>query len=143
LNDLFEWVKANARLVLLGTIAAILLSIVIGFLLGLAKRGRSPESRIQIDAVDEPVTESILAEKKEKIMLLPRPVIPILNEGKNKYSFYLDGDNSEAGRLELIPVKISDLLRHREIGLDLDIKAFQFNNEELDIITDKNELVEP
>ena len=56
---------------------------------------------------------------------------------------YFDEDESKTSELELIPVKISELLRYRKIGLESNIKAFQFNNEELDIITGKIELVEP
>ena len=143
MNEIFEWVKANVRIVLLGTIAAIVISILIGFLLGLAKSRPDPEARIRIDTIDEQIAAESLTKKREKRLLLPAPVIPILNEVKNKYSFYLDEDISNASGLELLPAKISDLLKHRDIGLDSDIKAFQFNNEELDIITDKNDLAEP
>ena len=143
MNEIFEWVKTNSRLVLFGTVAAIVLSTFIGFLLGLSKREPAPETKVQIDIADEAINAGSLKEIKGKRLLLPEPVIPILNEVKNKYSFYLDEDRSSAKGLELIPEKISDLLKHRDIGLDSDIKAFQFNNEELDIITDKTELAEP
>ena len=128
---------------MIGAIVVIVLSTMIGFLLGLTKREHPTGEGFKLDAAGERLTASSLTENKDRPLLLPAPVIPSLDEAIFKYSFYLDGDDSKTDGLELIPVKISELLKYREIGIEFHIKAFQFNNEELDIITGKNELVEP
>lgn len=143
MNEILEWIKANTRLVMIGAIVIIVLSTAIGFLLGLTKRERGTGESFELDAAGERLTASSLTENKDLPLLLPAPVIPTLDEASFKYSFYLDEDDSKTDELELIPVKISELLKYREIGIESNIKAFQFNNEELDIITGKNELVEP
>lgn len=143
MNEILEWIKANTRLVMIGAIVIIVLSTAIGFLLGLTKRERGTGESFELDAAGERLTASSLTENKDLPLLLPAPVIPTLDEASFKYSFYLDEDDSKTDELELIPVKISELLKYREIGFESNIKAFQFNNEELDIITGKNELVEP
>ncbi len=126
---------------MIGAIVVIALSTSIGFLLGLTKREHPSGKSFELDAAGGPA--SSLTENRDRLLLLPAPVIPHLDEASFKYSFYFDEDNSITGELELIPVKISELLKYREIGIESNIKAFQFNNEELDIITGKNELVEP
>jgi len=143
LNEIVEWIKANTRQVMIGAIVVIVLSTTIGFLLGLAQRERGTEESFELDAAWEKLTASSLTENKDRQLLLPAHVIPPLDKASFKYSFYFDEDDSKTGELELIPVKISELFKYRKIGLESNIKAFQFNNEELNIITGKNELVEP
>jgi hypothetical protein len=128
---------------MIGAVVIIVLSAVIGFLLGLAKRDPGTVESFELDAAGERLTASSLAENKDLPLLLPAPVIPNLDVDGFKYLFYLDEDDSKTDEFEFIPVKISELLKYREIGFESNIKAFQFNNEELDIITGKNELVEP
>ena len=144
MNEILEWIKANTRLVLISSIIIIVLSASIGFFLGVTRRERLAGENYEHDAAGERFTAGSFTENKDMPLFLPKPVIPDLDGANFKYSFYLDdNDDSEIGELELIPVKFSELLKYREIGFESNIKAFQFNNEELDIITGKDELVEP
>ena len=143
MNEILEWIKANTRPLLIGSIVIIVLSATVGFLLGVTKRESPAGENHEPVAAEERLAAGSLNENKGLQLFLPEPVIPALDDANFKYSFYLDGDDSEIEELELIPIKFSELLKYRKIGFESNIKAFQFNNEELEIITGKDELVEP
>ena len=96
----------------------------------------SPELEIEISS-------SSLSEDGRLELFIPEPVLPQVSDQFFDYSFYFDQNKDYIKSMELLPVKISELLKYRRIGITSDIKPFQINNKELDIIIQKDELAEP
>jgi hypothetical protein len=119
-------------------VVLVIISATVGFTIGTLKR-KSPPLNIETDILSSP----LLSETGLPPLLMPHPVIPHRSDQFVEYSFYLEDHEDDLDKIHMIPVKISDLLKYRSIGEPVNIKPFQFQNRELDIIINKNELAEP
>ncbi len=141
MNNFLEWIKSNTRIVIITLLGLVIISIIIGFGVGVVKRQPS-ESRVSIE--EEQISiEEYVQNKREQLLFIPQPVVPQINGEKPEYSFYYNQKNLILEDLEVIPAKLSELIESKDFGIESDIKAFQFMGEELDILTEKEELFEP
>ena len=143
MNDFFGWIRDNKRVVITIVVFLVVFSAVVGFITGTIKR-RSSASQTKIAEIEKIIeSRTEFAEKGKHKLLMPNPVIPHITEPFPKFTFYLDSSDADVKDLRPLPVRISELLRYRDVGISTDIKPFQFHNEETDILTVKDELAEP
>ena len=142
MNNFYNWIKNNTRLVMIIMIL-IILSAAVGFTIGTIKRRAYRKDISFSDMEIDSLTSSALSDNQKPPFLMPEPVVPHIGDQFLKNLFYFDQNDSDLEKLKMIPVRISELLKYRDIGITSDIKPFQFHNEELDIITKKEELAEP
>lgn len=143
MNELIEWIRRNAGLVLLGIIGLLILSIFIGFVIGtVLRRNRMREIGIG-EGKTEAYRERTFPEEGGAEMILPQSVIPELGGDSADYLFFFDQKEPETERLAIIPLEVSELLKSRDIGVSNDVKAFEFHNQVHDVLTDVNELADP
>lgn len=143
MNKLIEWISENIVLAVIATVVLLFISTTVGFTIGAVKRRAAGKESFETGVGRDLHQENALPVKKQQSLLLPGPSIPAAGGENDEYSFYLDRDESNINALNIIPVKISELLRYRDIGFKSDIKAFQFQNEELDVLIKKDELAQP
>jgi len=141
LNELIDWIKENSRLVIIGVCALLILSAVVGAIIGMGKR-RSAEDLTSVSMEDETLLSPAISEERGQL-LLPEPYTPRLGRTFLEYTSYIEVHKDELERIHLLPVKLSDILQFRLPGEPVDIKPFRFSGEELDIVTTRNELAEP
>lgn len=143
MNKLIEWVKENIILAVIVSVGLLFISATVGFTIGIVKRRSAGKESFEIGVSRDFFQENTMPVKKQQSLLLPKPLILTADEEYYEYSFYLDRDESNINELSIIPVKLSELLKYRDIGLKSDIKVFQFQNEELDVVIKKDELAQP
>jgi hypothetical protein len=142
LNELIDWVRENARSVIIGVCALLVLSVAVGAAIGMVRR-RSSEDIMPVMKEEEWLSSIGASGKDGPKLLLPEPYTPELGKTFLEYTTYIERHKEGIERIELIPFKLSDILKSRNPGEPVDIKPFQFNNEEMDIVTGKYELAEP
>lgn len=143
MNKLIEWVKENVILAVIVSVGLLFISAAVGFTIGIVKRRSAGKESFEIGVSRDFFQENTMPVKKQQSLLLPKPLILTAGGEYYEYSFYLDRDESNINELSIIPVKLSELLKYRDIGLKSDIKVFQFQNEELDVVIKKDELAQP
>lgn len=143
MNNFIEWINENIRVVILFSLGLVLLSFVIGLSIGLAKRKSQREKLLTIKQEQRVLNEKSILTKKEKTFLMPKPVIPPIGKGFSGYEFHFSQNDINIENLELIPIKLSELLKYSRIGLTPEIEPFQFSGEELEVLIYKNEIAEP
>ena len=142
MNELLNWIKENVRIVIIGFALLFIIVTALGFLFGTMKRRSliedtfSPELEIEI-------SNFTLSEDGKPELFIPEPVLPQVHDQFVDYSFYFDQNKDFINNVELLPVRISELLKYRRLGIASDIKPFQIHNREFDIITQRDELAEP
>lgn len=142
MNELLNWIKENVRVAIIGFALLFIIVTALGFFLGTMKRRSriedtfSPELEIEISSFT-------LSEDGKPELFIPEPVLPQVSDQFVDYSFYFDQNKAFIRNMELLPVRISELLKYRRIGIKSDIKPFQINNKEFDIIIQRDELAEP
>ena len=142
MNELLNWIKENVRVAIIGFVLLFIIVTALGFFLGTMKRRSrikeafSPELEIEISSLPSSV-------EGRPELFIPEPVLPQVSDQFFDYLFYFDQNKDHIKNMELLPVKISELLKYRRIGITLDIKPFQFHNVELDVIIQRDELAEP
>lgn len=142
MNNFLEWIKSNTRIVIITFLGLVIISAIIGFGVGVVKRQPSSESMVSIEQ-EQISIEEYVPDNREQLLFIPQPVVPQINGEKSEYSFYYNQKNLKLDDLELVPAKPSELIESKDFGIESDIKAFQFMGEELDILTEKEELFEP
>lgn len=133
-SELMHRLFENPRILVLAAGGVLLLSVLIGLFAGLARR--QDLLRSMRDGLEETVPN---VEREPAGLLLPGPVPPPGGENQ-KYRFHLEEHGPD---LDLLPVKVSDLLRNRAVGVDVEYKPFIYSGEELDVLSPENELAEP
>ena len=142
MNEFLNWIKENVRITIIGLALLFIIVTALGFLLGTIKRRSmiedtfSPELEIEISS-------STLSDDGRPKLFIPEPVLPQVHDQFVDYSFYFDQNKDFINNVELLPVRISELLKYRRIGITSDIKPFQIHNKEFDIIIQRDELAEP
>jgi len=142
LNELIDWIRDNSRSVIIGVCSLLVLSVAVGVAIGVGKR-KSAEDMLAVTEKEAVLSSLSTTEKDGVQLLLPEPYTPELGKTFLEYTSYIERHKDDLERIELIPFKLSDILQFRNPGEPVDIKPFQFNNEELDIVTGKYELAEP
>lgn len=133
-NELMKQLSRNPRNLVLIMVGVLALSVLIGLLVGLARRkALLREMRAGIEETVEPRTE------KPAGLLLPDPV-SLPGETDADFHFYLEEHGPD---LELLPIRVSDLLKNRSVGVEVDFKPFVYSGEELDVLSPQHELAEP
>lgn len=139
MNDIFDALRSNARIIVPAAVLVIILAIVIGIVVGL----RNPSGV----AVNGDYVESGLREmgpdRDETGLLVPGPVVPRLFEDDTTETFYLEQHTEYIESFELKHVSVSELIEYRKRGVEVHFKPFQVENVDLEILNVKEELAEP
>ncbi|MFW6181379.1 MAG: hypothetical protein ACOC8N_06485 [Spirochaetota bacterium] len=110
-SDLVSRLFENPRYLILAAGGALMLSVLIGLFAGLAMRQASLRS--MRDGLEETAPPPV---REQSGLLLPDPALDPQAEN-GKYHFYLE----EHGLgLDLVPVRVSDLLRNRAVGVEVE-----------------------
>lgn len=133
-NELVKTVTRNPRNLVLMVVGVLVLSVLIGLLIGLARRKASlREMRAGIEETAEAQMDTPLG------LLLPEPV-SAFGEADRDFYLYLEQHGPD---LKLLSVRVSDLLKNRSVGVQVDFKPFVYSGEELDVLSPQHELAEP
>jgi hypothetical protein len=147
LSEFVEWASRNARALVAGAAGLLVLSVLVGYLLGRAQRAEPEEPVPHGGAeVNNPAGRPADADETGETnpRLLPPPVVPAsAGEAPPSYSFVLDGADALLSDIEPVTLKISDLLSNRAADVDTDFKPFVLNNEEFDVLIRTKEIAEP
>jgi len=142
LNDFLEWIRKNPRYAALVLAGLMLFSAGIGTVLGISRRNRESGTE-EIEYSELLGIEVKKLEEKFYSTTIPSPVVPSFQEEGLKFSFYLDENPIQVESEDLLKGSISELLKYRNVGVECDIKPFRFKNQEMDVLTRIQELVEP
>ena len=139
MSDFLEPVRKNLKVIVVAAVAAIAVAVAVGFIIGMSQRKPAFE---ELEAM--PFT----AGTKEPVqgvtgLLIPQPVFPRIAADDEHGTLSFDRHPEFIDEIELMPVKLSELIMHRERGVQSEVKPFQFMGEELDILTSVNEIAEP
>jgi len=142
LNSILEWIRKNPRNTAIILISMILFSAAVGAVLGILNRKKEYVN------TETGYSELFGIEKKEldkkfPSIAIPSPVVPSLPEEEMDFLFYLDENPIMVESKDLVRGNISEILKYREVGVKCDIKPFQFKNQEMEVLTRIEELVEP
>ena len=140
LNEFFQWIVDNKKIVFILVACLVLVSTVIGFILGTVKR-KSALPQYFLSEIEQSLSE--YSEIPRDTLLLPDPALPPVNDPFPPFSFYIEQITSTQEEMEALPVRISELLRGRDIGVGVDVQPFLYQNEEYDVLMMKDQLSEP
>jgi hypothetical protein len=139
LNDILSIIRKNSKLILFAALGCILLSAALGLAIGLLRNPSQPDF---LDEIERMAEESRPGEK-DIGFIMPAPIVPGFGGEDLDHTFYFDRHPEFIDNIEMVPVKISELILYRKKGLQLDLKPFEFMGEELDVLTTQDELAEP
>ncbi len=139
MNDVLSIIRKNLKLIIFIALGCILFSAVLGLVIGLL---RNPSQSDYLDEIELSAEEGRTRER-DVGFIMPAPIIPNLGDDDLEHTFYFDRHPEFIDSIEMIPIKISELIRYRKRGLQSDLKPFEFMGEELDILTTQDELAEP
>ena len=139
MNDFIGVLRSNVKIIVPAAVIVIVLAIVIGVIVGLS--GRS-EVEVVGDDFELRLREMELDRDKTGL-LIPGPVVPRLFDEDAPETFYLEHHPEYIESFELMQISVSELIEYRKRGVEVHFKPFQIENEELDILTVKDELAEP
>lgn len=142
MNELIDWIRDNSRSLIIGICALLVLSAAVGAAIGVVKR-RSAENMMSVKKEEAGLSSPGISEEEGIQLLLPGAYTPELGGTFLEYTSYIERHKDDLESMELIPLRLSDILQFRNPGEFVDIKPFWFNGEEIDIVTGKNELAEP
>ena len=140
MNDLFRWAQENWKLMLGVLLVLVVLSSTLGFIFGTLKK-RSREQRYSLSEIEKGLPQA--PEGELPGVLLPAPVVPSVIEPFPSFSFYFELTDPSPQESTPPPVRVSELLRYRDRGVESDVRAFRFESEEFEVLTKKEELAEP
>jgi len=141
LNNFSDWINQNKRSLIFLFVALVVLSSLIGSIFGIIRSKSYIDKSSLAQKEENTVVKRTIKEKN--ILLLPYPIIPNFDENFSEYQFYFNEENSNLSSLRLIPITPEELMKYKSINIENEIKAFEFDNEKLDILTEKKELSEP
>jgi hypothetical protein len=141
LNDFSEWIRHNITVIIIVLATSVVLSVVVGSLIGSAAKKRMQPARSSVD-IDRAEALSTEFTPPEPSLLLPKPIVPSFIQS-SPYSFYYDGNYYDINEEELLPVTVSELLAGSEAQEDLEIEAFSIWGKEHTVLTLRDELSEP
>jgi len=139
-NEVVSFIRENISIVVIGALCLIVVSAAIGFIAGTRRKAQKSSRPMY----QEKLARSRGGEFFEGIEEIPIPD-PIIPKSTDLSGFILYDDmcfnvlvNTEIG-----PGKLSDLFNSRKRGLSLNVKPFIFKGEEMDILTDSEDIIEP
>jgi hypothetical protein len=133
LDDIIERIGKNPRVLLFAGLVLLLLSVFIGVVLGIGRRPSPGTGEVGV------LSES--GEEKKTDILMPEPVLPQVLPEEPGFIYYFD--RIDPDKMDFLEFRISDLLMHRRLGAQVDIKPFVYRGEELDIVAPEEEIAEP
>ncbi len=136
MNDFIAVLRSNVKIIVPAAVIVIVLAIVIGVIVGLSGR-----SEVEVNV--ELRFREMELDRDETGLLIPGPVVPRLFDEDAPETFYLEHHPEYIESFELMQVSVSELIEYRKRGVEVHFKPFQIENEELDILTVKDELAEP
>ena len=136
MNDFIAVLRSNVKIIVPATVIVIVLAILIGVIVGLSGR-----SEVEVNV--ELRFREMELDRDETGLLIPGPVVPHLFDDDAPGTFYLEDHPVYIESFELMQVSVSELIEYRKRGVEVHFKPFQIENEELDILTVKDELAEP
>ncbi len=141
-NDVASSIRENMRVVLIGALGVILVSSAIGFVAGTVQKKKAQKALHR--AYQEERVHSRGGEFPEMTGKIPIPD-PIIPKSADSTGFILYDDRYSdiLDKTEMDPGKLSDLLSGKGRGLSVNFKPFVFKGEEMDILTDSGDIVEP
>jgi hypothetical protein len=140
LNEFIQWVVENKKIVFIVIAILVLFSTVLGFILGTVKR-KSVLPQYSSTEVEQSLSE--YSEILRDTLLLPDPALPPVSDPFPPFSFYLERTASSKEEMEALPVRVSELIRNRNIGVEIEIQPFIYQNEEHDVLMKQDQLSEP
>jgi hypothetical protein len=135
-DDIVENLSKKPKVLIFGALVLLLVALLSGIVLGLGRRSS--------DAGGE-TDRSVLAEDGQgnslSGILMPDPILPLTpsSEGDAIYHF----DEMKLQELQLVEPRLSELLTHGRLGLEIDVTPFIYMGEELDILSPEDNLAEP
>jgi hypothetical protein len=139
LNDIFNLLRSNARIIVPAAVLVIILAIVIGIVIGL----RSPSDIPVGEGFDASRLREVGPDLDETGLLVPGPIVPRLYEDDTAEFFQLEDRTAYIDSIELKQISISELIEYRKRGVEVRFKPFQVENVDLEILSVKDELAEP
>ncbi len=141
-NEVVSILRENARIIVIGAFGVIVLSAAIGFVAGITQRKKVQESSRRTHQVEGKYSGGVEFSEGAGVIPIPDPIIPKSADSSgfmlynDRYSDILDSTEMDFG-------KLSDLFGGIDMGLSVDIKPFVFKGEEMDILTDREDIIEP
>ena len=138
MNDIFDILRSNARIIVPAAVIVVILAVVIGIVIGL---NNTPDYTVSGENVETGLRE-MEPLRDEGGLLVPGPVIPSLSQGSNE-NRHLGQQTDYIESFELKQVNISELIEYRKRGVEVHFKPFRVENVDLEILIEKDELAEP
>ena len=139
MNDIFDVLRSNAKIIVTAAVLVILLAIVIGVVVGL----RNPSELAVSGDFVEPGQRENDPNRDATGLLVPGPVVPRLFKNDATGVYFLEQHTEYIESLEFKKISVSELIEYRKRGVELHFKPFQVENVDLEILTVKDELAEP
>ena len=146
MDNLLKWISDNLKVVIFLLAGIIIFSVFLGLIIGLAskpKKSFNKELNRQLTKLEQSINNQQKTNKAQAnvtFLIPPEVELGIDDIFNNKYgdelSYLLEN-------LRLRHIKLSDLINERSMGETTSIKPVIFNSEEKNIITLKNEIIEP
>ncbi len=137
-NEVLSALRENMRIIVIGTLGVIILSAAIGFIAGTRQKAKKASHR----TFQEERLSSEGGEFSGGVgeIPIPDPIIP-KNADSSGFILYNDRYYTILNNTEMDSGKLSGLFSER--GLSVDVKPFIFKGEEMDILTDSEDIIEP
>ena len=138
MNDFFDVLRSNVRIVIPAAVLVVILAVVIGIIVGLKNASDYTGSEETV----ETGWRETGPERDESGLLVPGPVVPSLSQGNSK-NMYPEQQTDYIELFELKQVSVSELIESRKRGVEVHFKPFRVENVEFEILSEKDELAEP
>ncbi len=137
-NEVLSPLRENTRIIVIGALGVIVLSAAIGFIAGTRQKAKKASRR----TFQEERLSSEVGGFSGGVgeIPIPDPIIP-KNTDSSGFILYNDRYLTILNNTEMDPGKLSDLFSEK--GLSVDVKPFIFKGEEMDILTDSEDIIEP
>jgi hypothetical protein len=139
LNDIFDVLKSNARIIVPVAVLVLVLAVAIGILIGL----RNPSEIGVTGESSGPGLGEMVAERDETGLFVPGPVLPSLFDEDPAATLYPEPQADYIQLFDFKQVSVTELIESRRRGVDVHFKPFQVENRDLEILSEKDELAEP
>jgi hypothetical protein len=138
LNDFFDVLRSNVRIIVPAAVLVVILAVVIGIIVGL---NNASDYTVSEEPVETRLRE-MGPDRDETGLLVPGPVVPSLSQD-NSENMYPDQQTDYIESFELKQVSVSELIEYRRRGVEVHFKPFRIENVEYEILSEKDELAEP
>ena len=138
MNDIFDVLRSNVRIIIPAALLVVILAVVIGIIVGL---NNASDYTVSEETVETGLREMGL-DRDESGLLVPGPIVPSLSQ-ENLENIYPDQQSDYIESFELKQVSVSELIEYRKRGVEVHFKPFLIENVEYEILIEKDELAEP